>query len=131
MMVMELMATTRSRHVAEGPAIAVTRSCRAGNGGDDGDDGHDTWGRGSGGTSALPQKLVGKLCRLLRKRDALFHRPLSKDVLDENGKLLRHSGVWEELSSSATASLSLFFGAQVHWEYVRAYVLQPQPLGPV
>ena len=53
------MATTRSRHVAEGPAIAVTRSCRAGNGGDDGDDGHDTWGGGLGGLQPSPRNSWG------------------------------------------------------------------------
>jgi len=29
-----------------------------------------------------------------------FHGPLSKDVVDEDGKLLRHSGVWEELTNA-------------------------------
>ena len=42
MVMMVMMATTRLRHVAEGPAMVVTSSCRAGNDGDDGNGGHDT-----------------------------------------------------------------------------------------
>ena len=43
MVVMVMMATTRLRHVDEGPAMAVTWSCRAANDGDDGNDGHDAF----------------------------------------------------------------------------------------